>query len=129
MTRFHLKNMDSGTLCPGRKEGKCAFVCAFCMGALLPCKEGFLEFGQIDPGQVSAMFEVILQVFEDDRLGDGVELIRREVLERGSLSEEFLDDPLDVEGGLFARGNLVRFHIPDNTRLSGNIQSINKNLL
>jgi hypothetical protein len=83
------------------------------MGAFLPHKEGLPERIQIDLGQVSAILEVILEVFEDDRLGNGVELIGGEILEGGSLLEELLDHPLDIGKGLFAWSDWAGFHVPD----------------
>jgi hypothetical protein len=42
------------------------------------------------------MFEIVLEVFKDNRLGDGVKLLRGEILEGRSLLEELLDYSLDV---------------------------------
>ena len=42
------------------------------------------------------MLEIVFEVLEDDRIGNGVKLLRGEILERGSLLEELLDYSLDV---------------------------------
>jgi hypothetical protein len=63
--------MDTGLLRPDRKERKRTSIRTPHIAALLLRKEGFLERIQIDLGQVMAM----LEVFEDDCLRNGIELI------------------------------------------------------